>query len=68
MTVFSLEERRLRGHLINVRTSLKGGCKEDRMRIFSVVSSDRARGNKCKQKHRSFCVNIRKHFFYCVRG
>ncbi|KAK4811119.1 hypothetical protein QYF61_019750 [Mycteria americana] len=45
------------GHLINVYKYLKGGCKEDGARLFSVVSSGH------KLKHRSFRLNIRKHFF-----
>ena len=28
-----------------------------------MVPSDRTRGNRHKLKHRSLCLNIRKHFF-----
>jgi len=48
--LFSLEKRRFREDL--------KGHKEDRARLVSVVPSDRTR-----DKHRSFCLNIRKHFF-----
>ena len=53
----------MRGDLRNASKYLQDGCQEDGDRHFTMVPSDRTRGNGHKLKQRKHQLNPRKNFF-----
>lgn len=54
--------KRLREDLINTYKYLKDRSQEDGSQLFSVVPSNRTKGNRHKLEQRKLSLNIRKNF------
>lgn len=62
----SLEKRRIREDLNDAYKYLKGKCKEDRARLFSVVPSTRTRGHGHKAEHHRRCSQHQAALLCCA--
>jgi len=51
---------------MNTYEYLKGHCQEDESKLFSLVPSDRTRGNSHKLEHGKFSISMKKHFIVWV--
>jgi len=61
--LFSLEKRRLWGHLIAVFQCVKGAYREDGENLFSKASCDRTSSNGFKLEEGRFRLDVKKQFF-----
>lgn len=60
--VFSLEKRRLGGHLVTLYSSLKGGGSQVWIGLFSYITGNRTKENGLKSCQGTFRLDIRKKF------
>ena len=64
MGLFSLEKRRLKGNLTNAYKHLLGRSQVDRTRLFSVVPSEKIRGNEAQTRSQGVPYKHEEKLFY----
>lgn len=58
LNVFNLEKRRLTGNLLTVYSSLKEGCSQLGVGLFSQITKGRMKGNSPKFYQGKFMLDI----------
>ena len=61
--LYSLQQRRLWGHLTAAFQNMKGVYKQEEDQLFTWSDSDRTRGNGLKLRQGRFRLDIRRKFF-----
>jgi len=61
--LFSLEQKRLQGHLTETFQYFRGAYKQERDQSFIQYNTDKTMGNGFKLKERKFRLDVRKEFF-----
>lgn len=66
--MFSLEERKMKGDLVAPYSCPTGGCSEEGIGLFSVVTSNRMQGNDHKLPQKRFRISLWGGVVSCWNG
>lgn len=67
LCLFSLEKRRLRGDMIIVFKHIKGCCKEEEKKLFSISLGTVTRNNRLQKLQRQFRLYYSEKLLNCER-